>query len=176
MAAVQKTLALLVFCVILVQVQQQVFASGTMQRQLLQTGAAGNTTDCPTLCDGRCALAGRANRCLQFCLICCGKCDCVPSGTYGYPPGDCDCYATLKNSKGGHKCPWTTTTTTKYYVASSECIHSLNSPIRYDGGVANKVFFCFGNPVMMVLSTSPVVVSRLKTMDTTSTICVENSE
>ncbi|GLJ27787.1 hypothetical protein SUGI_0545350 [Cryptomeria japonica] len=60
--------------------------------------------DCDKECNRRCSKASLHNRCLKYCRICCEKCNCVPPGTYGY--GDvCPCYANLKNSKGGHKCP-----------------------------------------------------------------------
>ncbi|KAH9288246.1 hypothetical protein KI387_032363, partial [Taxus chinensis] len=56
----------------------------SLQRRLLQTGG---TVDCPSKCGGRCAVAGRQDRCLQYCLICCDKCNCVAPGTSGYTPG-----------------------------------------------------------------------------------------
>ncbi|CAJ1973444.1 unnamed protein product [Sphenostylis stenocarpa] len=56
------------------------------------------------LCTQRCAKAGFQNRCLKFCGICCEKCNCVPSGTYGNKD-ECPCYRDLKNSKGKGKCP-----------------------------------------------------------------------
>ncbi|GMN34986.1 hypothetical protein TIFTF001_005020 [Ficus carica] len=44
------------------------------------------------------------DRCLKYCNICCDKCHCVPSGTYGNKD-ECPCYRDLKNSKGTSKCP-----------------------------------------------------------------------
>ncbi|CAI0451684.1 unnamed protein product [Linum tenue] len=44
------------------------------------------------------------DRCLKYCGICCDKCQCVPSGTYGNKH-ECPCYRDLKNSKGKPKCP-----------------------------------------------------------------------
>ncbi|KAK7842369.1 gibberellin-regulated protein 10 [Quercus suber] len=44
------------------------------------------------------------DRCLKYCGICCEKCHCVPSGTYGNKD-ECPCYRDLKNSKGKSKCP-----------------------------------------------------------------------
>ncbi|KAL3845550.1 hypothetical protein ACJIZ3_002953 [Penstemon smallii] len=55
-------------------------------------------------CAYRCSKAGRQDRCLKYCGICCEKCHCVPSGTYGNKD-ECPCYRDIKNSKGGSKCP-----------------------------------------------------------------------
>nr|UYE91516.1 snakin 5 [Mentha longifolia] len=59
---------------------------------------------CKSKCDVRCSKTGRKNRCLLYCGICCGKCKCVPSGTFGNKD-ECPCYRDLKNSKGLPKCP-----------------------------------------------------------------------
>ncbi|KAL2346459.1 hypothetical protein Fmac_000459 [Flemingia macrophylla] len=59
---------------------------------------------CDSKCAQRCAKAGVKDRCLKFCGICCEKCKCVPSGTYGNKH-ECPCYRDLKNSKGKGKCP-----------------------------------------------------------------------
>ncbi|KAI3875961.1 hypothetical protein MKX03_026197 [Papaver bracteatum] len=59
---------------------------------------------CDTKCNQRCAKAGRQDRCLKYCGICCEDCRCVPSGTYGNKD-ECPCYRDKKNSKGGPKCP-----------------------------------------------------------------------
>ncbi|TYI83291.1 hypothetical protein E1A91_D05G283000v1 [Gossypium mustelinum] len=55
-------------------------------------------------CKIRCSKAGIRARCLKYCGICCAKCKCVPSGTYGNKH-ECPCYRDLKNSKGKPKCP-----------------------------------------------------------------------
>ncbi|KAG5572546.1 hypothetical protein H5410_062312 [Solanum commersonii] len=55
-------------------------------------------------CNVRCSKAGRRDRCLKYCGICCEECHCVPSGTYGHKD-ECPCYRDKKNSKGGPKCP-----------------------------------------------------------------------
>ncbi|CAA0827893.1 Gibberellin-regulated protein 10 [Striga hermonthica] len=60
--------------------------------------------DCDKECNRRCSKAGRKDRCLKYCGICCGDCGCVPSGTYGNKD-ECPCYRDKKNSKGGPKCP-----------------------------------------------------------------------
>ncbi|XP_061343290.1 peamaclein-like [Gastrolobium bilobum] len=59
---------------------------------------------CSSKCARRCSKAGLKYRCLKFCGICCNKCKCVPSGTYGNKH-ECPCYRDLKNSKGKPKCP-----------------------------------------------------------------------
>ncbi|XP_057819657.1 cypmaclein isoform X2 [Cryptomeria japonica] len=100
-----KIMALMVLCIMVMQ-GFGVGEDSKIKRRLLQTGGTDpGTVDCPSKCDARCALARRADRCIQYCMICCDKCKCVSSGTSGYIAGDCDCYAKLKNSKGGHKCP-----------------------------------------------------------------------
>ncbi|KAI3445916.1 hypothetical protein Pfo_002581 [Paulownia fortunei] len=52
----------------------------------------------------RCARAGVKDRCLKYCGICCAKCKCVPSGTYGNKH-QCPCYRDMRSSKGTPKCP-----------------------------------------------------------------------
>ncbi|GAU27316.1 hypothetical protein TSUD_05420 [Trifolium subterraneum] len=59
---------------------------------------------CSSKCGQRCSRAGMKDRCLKFCGICCGKCKCVPSGTYGNKH-ECPCYRDMMNSKGKPKCP-----------------------------------------------------------------------
>ncbi|KAH7523702.1 peamaclein [Ziziphus jujuba] len=59
---------------------------------------------CDSKCSERCKLAGVKDRCVKYCGICCEKCQCVPSGTYGNKH-ECPCYRDLKNSKGKPKCP-----------------------------------------------------------------------
>ncbi|OAY51001.1 peamaclein [Manihot esculenta] len=59
---------------------------------------------CDSKCEARCAKAGVKDRCLKYCGICCEKCNCVPSGTYGNKD-ECPCYRDMKNSKGKPKCP-----------------------------------------------------------------------
>ncbi|KAB2031046.1 hypothetical protein CXB51_011038 [Gossypium anomalum] len=59
---------------------------------------------CNSKCKIRCSKAGIRARCLKYCGICCAKCKCVPSGTYGNKH-ECPCYRDLKNSKGKPKCP-----------------------------------------------------------------------
>ncbi|KAL7156905.1 hypothetical protein ABFS83_02G040500 [Erythranthe nasuta] len=59
---------------------------------------------CASSCDLRCARAGVKDRCLKYCGICCDKCKCVPSGTYGNKH-QCPCYRDMRSSKGKPKCP-----------------------------------------------------------------------
>ncbi|KAG8384309.1 hypothetical protein BUALT_Bualt04G0104900 [Buddleja alternifolia] len=59
---------------------------------------------CSDMCKIRCAKAGIYKRCFNFCGICCSKCNCVPSGTYGNK-SECPCYRDMLNSKGKPKCP-----------------------------------------------------------------------
>ncbi|XVF17573.1 hypothetical protein REPUB_Repub10bG0135100 [Reevesia pubescens] len=59
---------------------------------------------CDSKCGERCSEAGRKDRCLKYCGICCRECDCVPSGTYGNK-SECPCYRDKLNSKGQPKCP-----------------------------------------------------------------------
>ncbi|WCJ35519.1 Gibberellin-regulated family protein [Euphorbia peplus] len=59
---------------------------------------------CDSKCEVRCSKAGYKDRCLKYCGICCEKCKCVPSGTYGNKQ-ECPCYRDMKNSKGNPKCP-----------------------------------------------------------------------
>ncbi|XP_044474664.1 peamaclein-like [Mangifera indica] len=59
---------------------------------------------CDSKCAVRCSKAGRKDRCLKYCGICCEKCKCVPSGTYDHKD-ECPCYRDMKNSKGKPKCP-----------------------------------------------------------------------
>nr|QLH55403.1 snakin 2 [Ocimum basilicum]QLH55406.1 snakin 2 [Ocimum basilicum] len=59
---------------------------------------------CSKNCKMRCAAAGVMDRCLKYCGICCAKCKCVPSGTYGNKH-QCPCYRDMRSSKGKPKCP-----------------------------------------------------------------------
>ncbi|KNA19372.1 hypothetical protein SOVF_062180 [Spinacia oleracea] len=59
--------------------------------------------DCGSKCGVRCSKAGHEG-CMTFCQLCCKKCNCVPSGTYGNKH-ECPCYRDMRNSKGKPKCP-----------------------------------------------------------------------
>nr|AFK41274.1 unknown [Lotus japonicus] len=69
-----------------------------------EVSMASSSGFCDTKCEQRCSKASIQDRCLKFCGICCDKCKCVPSGTYGNKH-ECPCYRDLKNSKGKIKCP-----------------------------------------------------------------------
>ncbi|KAI3462713.1 hypothetical protein Pfo_019376 [Paulownia fortunei] len=66
--------------------------------------AAPIAGSCNALCNRRCEKAGIRKRCFNYCCICCNKCNCVPSGTYGNK-SECPCYRDMVNSKGQPKCP-----------------------------------------------------------------------
>ncbi|XP_021720372.1 peamaclein-like [Chenopodium quinoa] len=59
---------------------------------------------CNNKCGVRCALKGINSRCMKYCLMCCGKCSCVPSGTSGHLD-ECPCYRDWKAPNGRPKCP-----------------------------------------------------------------------
>ncbi|XP_030516657.1 peamaclein-like [Rhodamnia argentea] len=71
---------------------------------LLDPTMAAGSSFCGSKCSARCSKAGLKDRCIKYCRICCDKCKCVPSGTYGNKH-ECPCYRDLKNSKGKPKCP-----------------------------------------------------------------------
>ncbi|KMZ71309.1 Snakin-1 [Zostera marina] len=66
--------------------------------------AASSPGFCSSKCKKRCSLAGFMDRCLLYCGVCCSKCHCVPSGTYGNRD-ECPCYRDMLNSKKKQKCP-----------------------------------------------------------------------
>lgn len=59
---------------------------------------------CDEMCNVRCQKAGIYKRCFRYCGICCNKCKCVPSGTFGNK-SECPCYRDMVNAKGQTKCP-----------------------------------------------------------------------
>ncbi|GMP48532.1 hypothetical protein CsSME_00015851 [Camellia sinensis var. sinensis] len=59
---------------------------------------------CPPACAKRCSATSHLNNCLMFCNLCCDKCLCVPSGTYGHKE-ECPCYNNWKTKEGGPECP-----------------------------------------------------------------------
>lgn len=61
-------------------------------------------TVCAPKCNVRCLEASQHELCLNYCNMCCAKCHCVPSGTYGHKD-ECPCYRDWKNSDGKPKCP-----------------------------------------------------------------------
>ncbi|KAJ7570034.1 hypothetical protein O6H91_01G105400 [Diphasiastrum complanatum] len=81
-----------------------IFNSKGVMRHLLQDSSKSATFDCASKCDYRCSKAKLHKRCIHYCNMCCGKCNCVPSGTSGNKQ-ECPCYDEMKNSDGGPKCP-----------------------------------------------------------------------
>ncbi|XP_004499015.1 peamaclein-like [Cicer arietinum] len=75
-----------------------------LSSSMFEISLAGYEGFCSPKCAMRCSKAGMRDRCLKFCGICCSKCKCVPSGTYGNKH-ECPCYRDMKNSKGKPKCP-----------------------------------------------------------------------
>ncbi|WCJ33194.1 Gibberellin-regulated family protein [Euphorbia peplus] len=59
---------------------------------------------CGGACEFRCSKTHHKKPCLYFCNMCCAKCLCVPSGTYGNKE-ECPCYNNWKTKEGGPKCP-----------------------------------------------------------------------
>ncbi|XP_058772357.1 gibberellin-regulated protein 12-like [Vicia villosa] len=55
-------------------------------------------------CENRCSIAMDKKACLTYCNISCGKCFCVPSGTYSHKE-ECPCYNNWKTKRGTPKCP-----------------------------------------------------------------------
>ncbi|XP_057439935.1 gibberellin-regulated protein 12-like [Lotus japonicus] len=74
--------------------------------QLVSAGGEGSLRpeQCPGACDYRCSATQYRKACLTYCNLCCNKCLCVPSGTYGHKE-ECPCYNDWKTKKGGPKCP-----------------------------------------------------------------------
>ncbi|XP_043706823.1 gibberellin-regulated protein 12-like [Telopea speciosissima] len=66
--------------------------------------ASVSLQDCPKACDYRCSATQYKKPCLFFCNMCCQKCLCVPSGTYGHKE-ECPCYNNWKTKEGTPKCP-----------------------------------------------------------------------
>ncbi|KAG6517146.1 hypothetical protein ZIOFF_020526 [Zingiber officinale] len=70
------------------------------------TGGEGSLRpdQCGPACDYRCSATSHKSACLMYCNMCCAKCLCVPSGTYGHKE-ECPCYNNWKTKEGGPKCP-----------------------------------------------------------------------
>ncbi|XP_073013690.1 gibberellin-regulated protein 5-like [Typha latifolia] len=70
------------------------------------TGGEGSVPreECPTKCAYRCSATSHKKPCMFFCIKCCEKCLCVPSGTYGNKE-ECPCYNNWKTKEGKPKCP-----------------------------------------------------------------------
>ncbi|CAI0406652.1 unnamed protein product [Linum tenue] len=74
--------------------------------QLSHAGGEGSLTadQCSGACEFRCSATSHKKPCLFFCNMCCQKCLCVPSGTYGNKE-ECPCYNNWKTKEGTPKCP-----------------------------------------------------------------------
>ncbi|XP_024196095.1 gibberellin-regulated protein 12 [Rosa chinensis] len=74
--------------------------------QIVPQGGEGSlkAEECAGACDFRCSATSHKKPCLFFCNMCCQKCLCVPSGTYGHKE-ECPCYNNWKTQEGGPKCP-----------------------------------------------------------------------
>ncbi|KAK9756064.1 hypothetical protein RND81_01G070800 [Saponaria officinalis] len=59
---------------------------------------------CDTKCAYRCQKWGVHSKCMHFCKMCCDKCKCVPSGTFGNKD-ECPCYRDWYSKHGKPKCP-----------------------------------------------------------------------
>ncbi|KAE9618358.1 hypothetical protein Lal_00047882 [Lupinus albus] len=59
--------------------------------------------ECGEKCNFRCSKSSDKD-CLTNCIFCCGKCNCVPSGTSGNRQ-ECPCYDTWPNYLGDPLCP-----------------------------------------------------------------------
>ncbi|XP_050374636.1 LOW QUALITY PROTEIN: gibberellin-regulated protein 12-like [Argentina anserina] len=73
----------------------------------LNNGGEGSLKpeECVAACDYRCSETSHKKPCLFFFYnICCQKCLCVPSGTYGHKE-ECTCYNNWKTQEGGPKYP-----------------------------------------------------------------------
>ncbi|XP_059643830.1 peamaclein-like [Cornus florida] len=78
-------------------------ASLVLSFSLLQPTMA-DPSFCDSKCGVRCGSARIPKRCLKYCNLCCQKCSCVPSGTYGNKL-ECPCYRDMLSSQGTPKCP-----------------------------------------------------------------------
>ncbi|KAI4345351.1 hypothetical protein L6164_012482 [Bauhinia variegata] len=74
--------------------------------ELVQGGGQGSLRpeQCQGACSYRCSKTHHRERCMFFCIKCCRKCLCVPSGFYGHKE-ECPCYNNWKTKRGGAKCP-----------------------------------------------------------------------
>ncbi|CAA7403422.1 unnamed protein product [Spirodela intermedia] len=61
--------------------------------------------NCGGACAVRCSRSWKPKMCLKMCMVCCGRCNCVPPGTGADTRALCPCYANMKNPKGKYKCP-----------------------------------------------------------------------
>ncbi|MFS7945534.1 putative gibberellin regulated protein [Helianthus anomalus] len=62
-----------------------------------------STVKCPSACSVRCSATHHPGNCMDVCIDCCGKCLCVPSGTFGNKD-ECPCYRDRLTQDGLPKC------------------------------------------------------------------------
>ncbi|CAL8989577.1 unnamed protein product [Prunus brigantina] len=95
-------LSFALICTIDVMAQSPGRADGSVR----PTGGEGSlrAEQCGGACAYRCSATSHKNPCIEFCNMCCKKCLCVPSGTYGHKE-ECPCYNNWKTKEGGPKCP-----------------------------------------------------------------------
>ncbi|KAM0940943.1 putative gibberellin regulated protein [Dioscorea sansibarensis] len=79
-------------------------ALSNLIRSLAERALLLQHVKCSNKCDYRCSKAHHRKACLLYCNICCQKCLCVPSGTYGHKD-ECPCYNNWKTKGGKPKCP-----------------------------------------------------------------------
>ncbi|XP_076883245.1 peamaclein-like [Bidens hawaiensis] len=74
--------------------------------QLSTAGGEGSVSiqNCSGACAYRCSATHHRGNCIDTCNDCCGKCLCVPSGTYGNKD-ECPCYRDMRTQEGQPKCP-----------------------------------------------------------------------
>ncbi|KAI7735699.1 hypothetical protein M8C21_032259 [Ambrosia artemisiifolia] len=72
----------------------------------LKAGGEGSLSveECPSACSDRCFATHHPGECIDVCQDCCGKCLCVPSGTFGNKD-ECPCYRDMLTKYGEPKCP-----------------------------------------------------------------------
>ncbi|KAL9411259.1 hypothetical protein AB3S75_044953 [Citrus x aurantiifolia] len=82
------------------------FLSVVFAVEVAHAGGEGSLKpeQCASACNYRCSATSHRNPCIEFCNMCCKKCLCVPSGTYGHKE-ECPCYNNWKTKEGTPKCP-----------------------------------------------------------------------
>ncbi|GAY65596.1 hypothetical protein CUMW_242370, partial [Citrus unshiu] len=80
------------------------FLSVVFAVEVANAGGEGSLKpeQCESACNYRCSATSHRNPCIEFCNMCCKKCLCVPSGTYGHKE-ECPCYNNWKTKEGTPK-------------------------------------------------------------------------
>ncbi|KAK9140775.1 hypothetical protein Scep_010456 [Stephania cephalantha] len=99
------TIVFLLSLVVVIEVSS-VIAVDVVQAAYRPMGGPGSVKaeDCEKACEYRCSATSHKKPCMFFCVKCCTKCLCVPSGTYGHKE-ECPCYNDWKTQDGKPKCP-----------------------------------------------------------------------